>query len=272
MSDPSVPDPARAPDFLDRLIARHAATAPATARVRPRLPGPFERVEAVRARGAEPETDGVTVWPSAVPTAAPLRAEPRPGTEIRHHTEHERTVVRTEHSSVESELPRPFPIEAPLLHPTAPLTAGPHPAPRAPVRGHARPGPDTGGDRAAASAPAPWGAGAAGRRRAHGRAPQRRGHDGGPYRGTTVHRAPRRAGAGTGGAGGDRPAGGDGRAAAHRGRDTAGRPHRRASGVEPQPRGIPGTGARVSTGAASDDGVRASTGAGVSRTTTGTGN
>lgn len=161
MSDPSVPDPARAPDFLDRLIARHTATAPATVRVRPRLPGPFERVEAVRARGVEPETDGVTVWPSAVPTAAPLRAEPRPGTEIRHHTEHERTVVRTEHPSVAAELPRPFPIEAPLLHPTAPLTAGPHPAPRAPARGHARPGPDTGGDRAAASAPAPLGAAAA---------------------------------------------------------------------------------------------------------------
>ena len=39
-------------DYFDRLIARHAsavAHGPATPRVRPRLPGPFERIEALRA-------------------------------------------------------------------------------------------------------------------------------------------------------------------------------------------------------------------------------
>ncbi|MFF8991207.1 hypothetical protein ACF09H_14910 [Streptomyces sp. NPDC014983] len=164
MSDPSVPDPVRAPDFLDRLIARHAVTAPDTVRVRPRLPGPFERVEAVRARGAEPDTDGVTAWPSAAPAAAPPGEGPRPATEVRRYTEHERTVVRTERPAAETESTRatpPAPAEAPLLRPAAPLTAGPHPAPRGATRGTGRPGPDTGGDRAAASVPAPLGAGAA---------------------------------------------------------------------------------------------------------------
>ncbi len=36
------------PDFFDRLLARHAPGrrgAPPLARLRPRLPGPFERVE-----------------------------------------------------------------------------------------------------------------------------------------------------------------------------------------------------------------------------------
>ncbi|MFH7334107.1 hypothetical protein [Streptomyces hygroscopicus] len=163
MSDPSVPDPARVPDFLDRLIARHAVTAPDTVRVRPRLPGPFERVEAVRSRGAEPDTDGVTARPSAAPAAAPPSEGPRPAPEVRRYTEHERTVVHTERPAAERESARatpPLQAEPPLLRPAAPATAGPHPA-RGATRATGRPGPDTGGDRAAASTPAPLGVDAA---------------------------------------------------------------------------------------------------------------
>ncbi|MEW2624196.1 hypothetical protein [Streptomyces sp. NPDC048106] len=166
MSDPSVPDPSapgpsRTPDFLDRLIARHTATAPDTVRVRPRLPGPFERVEAVRARDAGPDTDGVAAPPPATPATEPLRDGPPSATEIRRHTEHVRTVVPAERPVAEPGPTRPAPAEAPLLRPAAPLTAGPHPAPRGPARGTGRPGPDPGGDRAAVSVPAPLGTGAA---------------------------------------------------------------------------------------------------------------
>ncbi|CAM5708510.1 hypothetical protein SPURM210S_00245 [Streptomyces purpurascens] len=59
------------PDFLDRLLARHATPAarrPGVVRVRPRLAGPFERVEAVRA--AAPDQDGTEpLWPVAAPAA-----------------------------------------------------------------------------------------------------------------------------------------------------------------------------------------------------------
>ncbi|TWV32033.1 hypothetical protein FRZ03_33685, partial [Streptomyces misionensis] len=103
MSDPSVTDASRAPDFLDRLIARHAATAPDTVRVRPRLPGPFERVEAVRARGAEPDTGEVTARPPAATAATDRDAPRRPAKEIHHHTRRERTVVRTEPHLAEAE-------------------------------------------------------------------------------------------------------------------------------------------------------------------------
>lgn len=40
------------PDYFDRLLARYTpvpAAGAGAARVRPRLPGPFERVEALRA-------------------------------------------------------------------------------------------------------------------------------------------------------------------------------------------------------------------------------
>ncbi|MEU5576018.1 hypothetical protein [Streptomyces coeruleorubidus] len=57
------------PDFLDRLLARHAAPVaqrPGVVRVRPRLAGPFERTEAVR--GAAPDPDGAEpLWPVAAP-------------------------------------------------------------------------------------------------------------------------------------------------------------------------------------------------------------
>ncbi|MGW2955197.1 hypothetical protein [Streptomyces eurythermus] len=163
MSDSSVTDPAGAPDFLDRLIARHTATAPDTVRVRPRLPGPFERVEAVRPRTPEPDPAD-SAWPATTPSAAPERDGPRPATEIHHHTEHQRTVVRTEPAHAETELGKATAAarpEARLLRPAGPLTAGPRPAPRATARGTGRPDPETGTDRTAPSAPAPLGTGAA---------------------------------------------------------------------------------------------------------------
>ncbi|MBT2677254.1 hypothetical protein J7E95_42025, partial [Streptomyces sp. ISL-14] len=61
------------PDFLDRLIARHAPAAAGArtdvVRVRPRLPGPFERVEAVRGTAPEPDDGSDLLWPSATASA-----------------------------------------------------------------------------------------------------------------------------------------------------------------------------------------------------------
>jgi len=57
------------PDFFDRLLARHTAPRPAAVRVRPRLPGPFERVEAVRAGAPAPEEDTL-LWPATTPARA----------------------------------------------------------------------------------------------------------------------------------------------------------------------------------------------------------
>ena len=112
-----------APDFLDRLIARHAGPRPAAARVRPRLPGPFERVEAVRAAAPTPDEDTL-LWPAATPSAAPPAEAVRPTAAPvpRTHTERERTVVRTERAA-EQQAARPAPAlpEAPLLRPAAPV-------------------------------------------------------------------------------------------------------------------------------------------------------
>ncbi|GHH29751.1 hypothetical protein [Streptomyces rubradiris] len=155
MSDYSVTDPSRAPDFLDRLITRHTATAPDSVRVRPRLPGPFERVEAVRPRTPEPDPADTT-WPATTHSAAPERDGTPPATEIHHHTEH-RTVVRTEPAFAATEPGEVTPTTPPgarLPRPAVPLTAAPHPAPRTTARGTRRPAPETGADRTAASAPA----------------------------------------------------------------------------------------------------------------------
>ncbi|MFB6601178.1 hypothetical protein ACFCXR_20935 [Streptomyces noursei] len=112
---PEMPErtPAASGDYLGRLLARHAppppdpfgapgaADAPAARTlVRPRLPGPFERVEAVRGPAADdPDDDGPSSpWSTGRPAAAPFAAAgPRTErwTEVR--TEHAReTVVRTE--------------------------------------------------------------------------------------------------------------------------------------------------------------------------------
>ncbi|MFE5690103.1 hypothetical protein ACFQ7Y_44270, partial [Streptomyces sp. NPDC056512] len=86
MSDSEAPG--GSPDFLDRLLARHTAPRPAAARVRPRLPGPFERVEAVRAAAPAPDDDTL-LWPAAAPPAVPPPDAPAPtAVAARTHTEH----------------------------------------------------------------------------------------------------------------------------------------------------------------------------------------
>ncbi|GGJ08320.1 hypothetical protein [Streptomyces brasiliensis] len=163
MSDTSSGQPPAQPDFLDRLIARHTAARPDAVRVRPRLPGPFERAEAVRSRTPETDTDPLT-WPTVTPTAVPEREAPRPpAADVRRHTERERTVVRTERAQTEPP-PRPAPppqAAPPLLRPVAPLAPGPRPAPRTGSRtaGQGRSGPDA--DRTAAAVPIPPGTAAA---------------------------------------------------------------------------------------------------------------
>ncbi|MEU9449258.1 hypothetical protein [Streptomyces sp. NPDC048277] len=150
MSDTPAP-----PDFLDRLIARHAAARPAAPRVRPRLPGPFERVEAVRAAPPAPEEDAPS-WPASTPAAVPATAVPRPAVaETRTtHTERERTVVHTRQApaSAAPVVRRP---EAPLLRPAVPVTPEPSPVPEAGRRtaGRTRPEPS----RTSASMPIPPG-------------------------------------------------------------------------------------------------------------------
>ncbi|WP_381800065.1 hypothetical protein [Streptomyces niveus] len=153
------------PDFFDRLLARHTAPRPAAARVRPRLPGPYERVEAVRDRAAAPDED-VLLWPAATPAAVPPADVPGPVAAARTHTERERTtVVRTEQETVSpAPVPRPSaPLsgEVPLLRPAVPVTPARRPLPDAgrgaAERGRAEPGPS----QTAASMPLPPGADAA---------------------------------------------------------------------------------------------------------------
>ncbi|WP_166026613.1 hypothetical protein [Streptomyces chilikensis] len=153
---------APAADFLDRLIARHAPAAagprPGVARVRPRLPGPFERVEAVRETAAEADDDTGLLWPSSTPSPAREGEAPRPAAPApRPHTERERTVVRTERERPEPAPrpePRPLP-EAPLLRPAAPVVPGPRPAPEAGRRPAGGVSPDRGAARNTASTPRP---------------------------------------------------------------------------------------------------------------------
>ncbi|WP_419993654.1 hypothetical protein [Streptomyces boninensis] len=110
-------------DYFDRLLARHtpvrAASAPAdSVRARPRLPGPFERAEAVWSEEAEETV-----------AAQPLRpaADVRPGAGVVRHereirTTERETVLRTEPAAPAPEPDRPAPAAA-LLRPAAP--AGP---------------------------------------------------------------------------------------------------------------------------------------------------
>jgi hypothetical protein len=131
---PDSRDSRDAPDFLDRLIARHTAPRPAAVRVRPRLPGPFERVEAVRAAAPAPEEDTLP-WPATTPPAVPPAQAPYPAAvETRTtHTERERTVVRP--ARAEQRAVPPTPVvprpEVPLLRPAAPVTPAPRPVPEA---------------------------------------------------------------------------------------------------------------------------------------------
>ncbi|MCX4510849.1 hypothetical protein OHA27_11130 [Streptomyces sp. NBC_01619] len=109
------------PDHFDRLLARY--TAPGAARVRPRLPGPFERVEALRTAPPEPG-DPAPLVPAAPPASGPAGEQPRPVREVR--TERH-TVVRTEGARPGEPGPAPAGLvpSTPLLLPRAAAAPGP---------------------------------------------------------------------------------------------------------------------------------------------------
>ncbi|MFC5804435.1 hypothetical protein ACFPWT_28385, partial [Streptomyces formicae] len=136
------------PDYFDRLLARHTVSAAAAVRgatrVRPRLPGPFERVEALRTAPPEPGEPAPLVPLAPGPSTGPA-------TPVRHERE-----VRTERETVvRTEAVRPgepertaagSPVQGPLLRPVANTAPGPRPVaadgPRTPRRPVSRAVPD----------------------------------------------------------------------------------------------------------------------------------
>ncbi|MCQ4212453.1 hypothetical protein [Streptomyces longispororuber] len=171
--DAGAPD-TRAPDHFDRLLARHTGGAvprAGVARVRPRLAGPFERVETVRGSGL-PEPDGAApIQPSVtqLPYGSDELTRPSMTREVRHHSERDHTVVHTERTADPARVVpgAPAPAEAPLLRPAA------TPVPRAlpgtsrrtevrergagapPRNGSSRAVPGPGAEAATAAVPAP---------------------------------------------------------------------------------------------------------------------
>lgn len=242
------PEGLGAPDFLDRLIARHAlgaAPRPGMVRVRPRLAGPFERVEAVRTGVSDAEEP---VWPTApqVPSDNDGLTVLPTSREVHFRTEREQTVVRTERApgptrSASRTAEREAPV-VPLLRPAATVTPGLRPAPET-GRRSARTRAGAPAAQSAASVPTP-GYGCRFHRRVHSPAAQRRGHGcsagcraaGGGQAGG--------AGRGAGGAGADRTARGDGGAVTFCGRPDAVTRGTAARGGR-EPGGVPGSGARV---------------------------
>ncbi|GHH78863.1 hypothetical protein GCM10018793_30430 [Streptomyces sulfonofaciens] len=86
------------PDFFDRLLARHVPSARAAdgvVRVRPRLPGPFERIDALPGGADDVGGDegAGAPWPAAHESGTRPGEPGRALREIR--TEHERTVLST---------------------------------------------------------------------------------------------------------------------------------------------------------------------------------
>ncbi|MFG3719432.1 hypothetical protein ACGF8D_16680 [Streptomyces massasporeus] len=152
------------PDFLDRLLARHAAPAvqrPGVVRVRPRLAGPFERTEAVRATAPGPD-DAEPLWPVATPAPGARPDPARPAAREVVRTERERTVVRTEQAPAPTE-PAARPARRdepgePLLRPAAPVRPALRPVPDTARRAAVRGRPEGAAPMSAASAPTPPGA------------------------------------------------------------------------------------------------------------------
>ncbi|MDQ1012578.1 hypothetical protein QFZ82_007063 [Streptomyces sp. V4I23] len=115
-------------DYFDRLLVRYTPVGAATAapvRVRPRLPGPFERVEALRYGPPDPDEPAALIPTAHVPPSAPAAT-------VRH--EHDvrtenRTVVRTERARGAQTDPAPVrSAPEPLLRPAAPVPSPVRPA------------------------------------------------------------------------------------------------------------------------------------------------
>ncbi|NLU68204.1 hypothetical protein [Streptomyces sp. HNM0574] len=122
-------------DYFDRLLARHApaarpapgAPAARRVRVRPRLPGPFERVEALRGDRDEYqlETPARPDAPASRPDSGPARGTAPGVREIR--TERE-TVVRAGPAPREDTAPRPrADQQGPRAAPLRPVPRTPRP-------------------------------------------------------------------------------------------------------------------------------------------------
>ncbi|MER7112812.1 hypothetical protein ABT360_35115, partial [Streptomyces sp. NPDC000229] len=147
------------PDYFDRLLARHTPTDAAAdragdmARVRPRLPGPFERVEALRTAPPEPDEPAPLVPSAPGPAFGPAEL-------IRH----EREVMRDRHTVVRTEPARPdgeperhatavTAVPGPLLRPPAPAGPAHRPVAADPPRPPRRTGPPRGADDAHRATP-----------------------------------------------------------------------------------------------------------------------
>ncbi|MFE2036847.1 hypothetical protein ACFXBB_27100 [Streptomyces scopuliridis] len=138
------------PDYFDRLLARYtpvpgvggaegAEGVGGMARVRPRLPGPYERVEALRSGPQEPDEPAALIPSASQPVFGPAELV-RQEREVRTDRQ---TVVRTEAVRPDGEPERPAgstatPSTGPLLPPFSHRAPGPRPAadnsPRAPWR------------------------------------------------------------------------------------------------------------------------------------------
>ncbi|MFI1393597.1 hypothetical protein [Streptomyces sp. NPDC020681] len=131
------------PDYFDRLLARYTpvpAAGGGGARVRPRMPGPFERIEALRTAPQEPDEPAALIPSAPGPAFGPAEL-------IRHEREvrtDRHTVVRTEAARPDENAGRTGAEVAappePLLRPAAPAAPRPRPAadvPRSARRGGA---------------------------------------------------------------------------------------------------------------------------------------
>ncbi|MFF0287933.1 hypothetical protein [Streptomyces sp. NPDC005262] len=134
------------PDYFDRLLARYApvhAVGGGAARVRPRLPGPFERAEALRSGPPEPDEPAALIPSAPQPAFGPAESVRRER-EVRTDRE---TVVRTEAAAVpgvpERWAGQAAPVTGPLLRPAAATPSATRSAasdaPRAARRGAAAP-------------------------------------------------------------------------------------------------------------------------------------
>ncbi|MFD6341674.1 hypothetical protein [Streptomyces sp. NPDC060131] len=162
------------PDYFDRLLARYtpvpgaggagdaagiggAEGAGSRTRVRPRLPGPYERVEALRSGPQEPDEPA-----ALIPSVSPPPYGPAELTYEQHEVRTDRhTVVRTEAVRPDGEHERPAgsaatPSTGPLFPPLSQPAPGPRPVSGDSPRTPRRPGaPSASGTERAAPATAP---------------------------------------------------------------------------------------------------------------------